>query len=123
MQGDYQHFGIFWFKYGTPFDKEPLHGLSFYYNEVAQNTIQNLTEYLRKRYGGKIFLKQNRVFFQGSREFSDAKEIATLANEVSIKYNGPVELTVEFEKVSQEEQEKNSFGLPVSKALPITGPD
>src|SRR2546428_5000191 len=23
MQGEYQHFGVFWYRYGTPFDKEP----------------------------------------------------------------------------------------------------
>ncbi|HEX9318339.1 MAG TPA: hypothetical protein VF884_05325 [Nitrososphaeraceae archaeon] len=123
MQGEYQHFGIFWFRYGTPFDKEPVHGISIYHNEVPQKTIQNLTEFLQARYDGRVYYKQNRVFLQGSKEFSDPKEIATLANEISVKYNGPVELTIEFEKVTQEEQEKNLFNLPASKALPIVGPD
>ena len=37
--GEYQHFGVFWFKYGTPFDKEPVHGICFYYNEIPQKTV------------------------------------------------------------------------------------
>jgi hypothetical protein len=123
LQGEYQHFGVFWFKYGTPFDKEPVHGISFYYNDVSQKTVESLIEFLQTRYGGKVFYRQGRVFLQGSKEFSDPKEIATLANDISVKYNGPVEITVEFEKVTQEEQEKNLFNLPASKALPIVGPD
>lgn len=123
MQGEYQHFGIFWFKYGAPFDKEPVHGICFYHNEVPQKTVESLSEFLQSRYGGRIFYKQSRVFFQGSKEFSDPKEISQLANEISLKFNGPVELTIEFEKVTQEEQDKNEFNLPPKKALPIVGPD
>src|SRR5215207_2504876 len=29
MQGEYEHFGVFWYRYGTPFDKEPVHGYVF----------------------------------------------------------------------------------------------
>jgi hypothetical protein len=100
-----------------------VHGISFYYNDVSQKTVESLIEFLQTRYGGKVFYRQGRVFLQGSKEFSDPKEIATLANDISVKYNGPVELTVEFEKVTPEEQEKNLFNLPASKALPIVGPD
>ena len=56
-------------------------------------------------------------------KFSDPQTIGKLANEISVKFNGPVELTIEFEKVTAEEQEKNLFNLPANKALPIVGPD
>jgi hypothetical protein len=46
-----------------------------------------------------------------------------LANELSLKFNAPVELTIEFEKATKEEVEKESFKLPASKSLPIAGPD
>jgi hypothetical protein len=46
-----------------------------------------------------------------------------LGNELSLRFNAPVELTIEFEKVSKEEVDQESFNLPSSKALPITGTD
>ncbi|HET7243018.1 MAG TPA: hypothetical protein VFI64_06720, partial [Nitrososphaeraceae archaeon] len=99
------------------------HGISFYFNDVPQITIQNLIEFLQSKYGGTVLHRQSRVFLQGSSEFSDPKTIGQLANDISVKFNGPVELTIEFEKVTAEEQEKNLFNLPANKALPIVGPD
>ena len=119
LQGVYEHFGVFWFRYGTPFDKE----LCFYYNDITQEKVQALLDFLQEKYGGKALFRQSRVFLQGSREFSDKEEIANLANEISIKFNGPIEITLEFEKVTPEEQEKNAFNFPSGKALPIAGTD
>jgi len=65
--------------------------------------------------------RQTRVFLQGSKEFNDKDEITNLANEISSKFNGPIEITLEFEKVTQEEQEQNAFNFPAGKALPIAG--
>ena len=65
----------------------------------------------------------SRGFLQGSKEFADSKSLGMLANELSLRFNAPVELTIEFEKVSKEEIDQESFKLPSSKALPITGPD
>ena len=58
-----------------------------------------------------------------SQEFSDPQSIGTLAKEISMKFNAPTEITIEFEKVTQQEQEQNEFKLPPKKALPITGID
>ena len=85
--GEHEHFGVFWFRYGTPFDKEPVHGICFYFNEVPRKIIDDL------------------------------------ANELSLRFSAPVELTIEFEKIDKEEIDKESFKLPASKALHITGPD
>jgi hypothetical protein len=49
--------------------------------------------------------------------------VATLANDLSLKFNAPVELTVEFEKATKEEVDNEAWKLPASKALPIPGPD
>jgi hypothetical protein len=60
---------------------------------------------------------------QGSKEFADPNSIGILANELSLKFNAPVEITIEFEKVIEKEREQNTFNLPPGKALPIVGPD
>ncbi|MGA7043398.1 MAG: hypothetical protein WCF03_02085 [Nitrososphaeraceae archaeon] len=121
--GEYQHFGVFWFKYGTPFDKEPVHGICFYYNEIPQKTVLDLADFLRSKFGGKVLHRQTRTFLQGSQEFADPRSIGNLANELSLKFNVPVEITIEFEKVTQKEKEENDLDLPANKALPIVGPD
>lgn len=123
MQGEYEHFGVFWYKYGTPFDKEPVHGICFYHNDIPKNTVDELSSFLRDKFGGELLRRQSRVFLQGSREFADPKSIGILANELSLKFNAPVELAIEFEKISKEDVDSEAFKLPASKALPITGPD
>ena len=123
MQGEYQHFGVFWYRYGTPFDKEPVHGICFYYNEIPLPVVQALTDFLLSKFGGKILYRKTRVFLQGSNEFSDPKSIGILAQEISLKFNAPIEITIEFEKVTIEEQDQNTFNLPPNKMLPIVGSD
>ena len=123
MQGEYQHFGVFWYRYGTPFDKEPVHGICFYYNEILLPVVQALTDFLLSKFGGKVLYRKTRVFLQGSNEFSDPKSIGILAQEISLKFNAPIEITIEFEKVTKEEQDQNTFNLPPNKMLPIVGSD
>ena len=121
--GEYAHVGIFWFKYGTPYEKEPVHGISFYYNEIPPEIFQEIIDFLHTKFGGKVLYRQTRVFLQGSKEFADPNSIGILANELSLKFNAPVEITIEFEKVIEKEREQNTFNLPPGKALPIVGPD
>jgi len=123
LYGEHEHFGIFWYKYGTPFDKEPVHGICFYYNEIPENIIKELTNYLVAKFGGKILRRQSRVFLEGSKEINDSYNISQLANEISLKFLIPVEITLEFEKVTKEEVDDNSFNFPQKKALPIVGID
>ena len=123
LYGDYEHFGVFWYKYGTPFDKEPIHGICFYYNEIPENIINELTDYLVSKFGGKILRRQTRVFLEGSKEVNDSNTIGNLANEISLKFSIPVEITLEFEKISKEEVDNNTFNFPSKKGLPIVGID
>jgi hypothetical protein len=123
LYGDHEHFGIFWYKYGTPFDKEPVHGICFYYNEIPENIIKELTHYLVAKFSGQILRRQTRVFLEGSKEINDSSNIGQLANEISLKFSIPVEITLEFEKVTKEEVDDNSFNFPQKKALPIVGID
>lgn len=123
MIGDYQHFGVFWYRYGTPFDKEPIPGICIYYNEVPQTTIEEIVKFLRVNYGGDIIYRKTRAFLRGSKEFASADEIGTLANQLSQKFNCPAEISIEFERITEEENAQQSLNLPSSKALPIVGPD
>jgi hypothetical protein len=123
MQGEYEHFGVFWYRYGTPFDKEPVHGICFYHNDIPKKTVEELTSFLHGKFGGEVLYRQSRVFLQGSKEFADPKSVGVLANDLSLKFNAPVELNVEFEKITKEEVDSEVFKLPASKALPIVGPD
>ena len=123
LYGEYEHFGIFWYKYGTPFDKEPVHGICFYYNEIPENIVNELENYLISKFGGKILRRQSRVYLEGSEEINDSYNIGQLANEISLKFSIPVEITLEFEKVTKEEVDDNSFNFPLKKALPIVGID
>lgn len=122
-QGEYQHFGVFWYRYGTPYDKEPVHGICIYYNEISLQIVQAVTGFLQTKFGGKVINRKTRVFLQGSKEFSDSESIRNLAQEISLKFKVPIEITIEFEKVTREEQDQNLFNLPSSKALPIAGLD
>jgi hypothetical protein len=121
--GEYQQFGVFWFKYGTPYDKEPIHGICFYYNEIPQQTVLDLIDFLKSKLDGKVLYKQTRVFLQDSKEFADSQSIGKLATELSLKFNVTIEITIEFEKVTEKEKVENSLDLPSNKALPIVGPD
>ena len=122
LQGDHEHFGVFWYRYGTPFDKEPVNGICFYYNDINLNKVEDISNYLKSKYGGKIAYRQTRAFLQGSKEFADKKSIINLAEELSSKYNAPIEITIEFEKIEKDKLEKY-ITLPLNKALPIAGPD
>ena len=122
LQGDHEHFGVFWYRYGTPFDKEPVNGICFYYNEISIEKVQDIANFLSSKLGGKVAYRQTRGFLQGSKEFADKKSIAQLAEELSSRYNAPIEMTLEFERIDKDQQEK-IITLPPSKALPIVGPD
>ena len=122
LQGDHEHFGVFWYRYGTPFDKEPVNGICFYYNEIPIEKVKDIANFLNSKFGGKVAYKQTRGFLQGSKEFADKQSIAQLAEELSLRYNAPIEMTLEFERIDKDQQEK-IITLPASKALPIVGPD
>ena len=100
-----------------------MHGLCFYFNDIPKKTVDELATFLQSQFGGQLLFRQARGFLQGSKEFADGKSVATLANELSLKFNAPVELTIEFEKTTKEDVDQEAFKLPASKALPVPGPD
>ena len=76
---------------------------------------------LHDNFGGEILRRQSRVFLNGSKEFTDPHEIAKLANEISERFKGPVEITIEFEEISKDDRQENLINLPSSKLLEIPG--
>ncbi len=76
---------------------------------------------LHNSFGGEILRRQNRVFLNGSKEFTDPQEIAKLANDISERFKGPVEITIEFEEISDDDRQENFINLPTSKLLEIPG--
>ena len=121
MLGEYQHFGVYC-KYGTPFDKEPIPGICLYYNEIPHTTVEEIVRLLHEKFGGNIQYRQTRVFLRGSMEFR-TDQVGMLANQLSLKFNSPAEISIEFERITEEEKLQESLSLPDSKALPIVGPD
>jgi len=45
-----------------------------------------------------------------------------LANDLSLRYNAPVEITIEFERIEKDNIDR-IITFPKNKALPITGSD
>ena len=89
----------------------------------SPKTGYDVQKYLSRLFGGKILFRQTRVFLQGSKVVFDPKSIGKLANDLSLKFNVPVEITIELEKISDEEITENNFNFPAKKALPIVGTD
>jgi hypothetical protein len=44
-----------------------------------------------------------------------------LANDISERFKGPVEITIEFEKISKDDRQEDLIKLPHSKLLEIPG--
>ena len=114
-----EFFGIFCYRNGTPFDYETVKGIVYYYNNIPRNDLTKITKFLKDRFGGNIREKGERIFLEGSQEIYSAKDIAAFATELEKKFEVSVDLSVEFQDFTPEEQEKSE--LPKAKNLPIPG--
>ena len=114
-----QFIGIFLYKNGTPYDYETVHGITFYYNNIENNEVSEVTKFLKKKYGGSVLKKGERIFLKGSKEIYLPKEITELAREMESQFNTKTVLTIEFKDMTEEEQAKSGF--PEAKMLPIPG--
>lgn len=112
-------FGVFSYRNGTPYDYEPIKGIVYYHNNIERNELSEITKFLKNKFGGKEMEKGERVFLPGSKETYAGKEISDLAQELETKFNTKSSITIEFQDISEAEQE--SAGLPPSKLLPIPG--
>ena len=113
------HFGVFCYRNGTPWDYTPIHGIVFYHNQITQQEIGKITNFLKSKFGGEPVEKGSRIFLKNSREIYAPDEIADLAVQIGDTFEGSIELTVELENFTPPEQEQSN--LPSSKILPIPG--
>ena len=113
------HFGVFSYRNGTPWDYKEIKGIVFYYNMISRDEVNKISEFLKGKFGGEPKEKGERVFLVDSREIYSPKDIADLAAEVGNKFETGVEISVELENFTPQEQEQSNF--PSSKLLPIPG--
>ena len=113
------HFAIFSYRNGTPWDYKEIKGIVFYYNMISRDQVDKIAEFLKGKFGGDPKEKGERIFLVGSREIYSANDIANLAAEIGIKFETSVEISVELENFTPQEQEQSNF--PSSKLLPIPG--
>ena len=109
--------GVFLYRNGAPLDYNSVKGIVYYYNNIEQNEIPEITKFLKKKFGGKEIEKGERVFLKDSKEIYSGKEIADLAKELESKFNTKAIITIEFQDLS--EQEQKDAGLPEEKLIPI----
>jgi len=114
-----EFFGVFCYKNGTPFDYESIKGIIFYYNNISKNKLPEITKFLKNKFGGTVREKGSRVFLENSKVIFSAKDISNLSKELENKFECGTDLSVEFQDLSLEEQEKSE--LPATKILPIPG--
>ena len=96
--------GVFLYKNGTPKDYVSVKGITYYHNNIDPSELSGITKFLKNKFGGKIVEKGERVFLE-------------LAQELESKLNAKAIITIEFQDIS--EQEQNDAGLPEAKLLPI----
>ena len=113
------HFGVFIYRNGTPWDYKEIKGIAFYYNMISRDEVHKISEFLKSKFGGDPKEKGERVFLVDSQEIYSPGEIANLATEIGNKFETSVEISVELENFTPQEQEQSNF--PSSKLLPIPG--
>jgi len=111
--------GVFLYRHGTPFDYQPIKGITYYYNNIKRIELPEITKFLKEKYGGEQMEKGERIFLKDSKQFFSPREIASLAREMETRFKTKATITLEFENLSPEEMKE--AGLPDSKLLPIPG--
>jgi len=111
--------GVFAYRHGTPVGYDSVRGVSYYHNHAGEDTRKRVTSELRSRYGGRPEEHSERVILRGSEVPYSGAEISSLARALESMLGAEAAITLEFEGLTQDEQE--AAGLPPSKLLPIVG--
>jgi len=115
---DEAHFiGVFMYRNGTAYDYESVKGICFFYNNIDQKEVPEITKFLQGKYEGKEMEKGERIILKGSKEIYSAKDISDLAKEMESKFNTKAIISLEFGGISAEDLKE--AGLPEAKLLPI----
>lgn len=111
--------GVFLYRRGTPMDYTPIKGIAFYHNNVEKAQVDQVTKFLKDKFGGSVKEKGSRVFFDGSKEIYSGAEIGKLARQMESSFKLKTSISIEFENITEEERKKS--GLSDAKLLPIPG--
>ncbi len=112
-----EFFGVFLYRNGTPFDYEAKKGIVYYHNNIDRNELPTITQFLKKRFGGDVKEKGERIFLFDSKEFYDSSNIAKLARELNEEMNVRPIITMEMYDTTQDQLKE--WGFPEAKLLPI----
>lgn len=111
--------GIFAYKNGIPLEYESIMGIGLYHNYIDDQEKDNAAQMIKKKYGGEIKDYSNRVIINGAKIPYSGIDICAIAHDIESLINGKSIITLEFEGLTQDEQENS--GLPSTKLLPIPG--
>lgn len=116
---DAKFVGVFMYKRGAPIDYETVKGIVLYHNNITKKEVDEVTKFIKDRFGGNVRDKGTRIFLEGSKEIYSGKDIGQFARDLESRFNLKATISIEFESLTDEER-KNS-GLPDAKLLPIPG--
>ena len=116
---DAKFIGVFLYKKGAPIDYTPTKGIVFYHNNILKKEVDEVTKFIKDKFGGEVRDKGIRIFLEGSKEFYSGKDIGQFAKELESKFNVKATISIEFVELTEEERKKS--GLPDAKLLPIPG--
>ena len=111
--------GVFLYRGGTPHNYDSIKGISFYYNNIKRSEVDEVTKFLKDKFGGSEKEKGERTMLQNSKEIYTGKEIGQLAKDMEAKFNLKAIISIEFKDILEEERKKS--GLADAKLLPIPG--
>ncbi len=111
--------GVFLYRNGTPLEYTPQKGIAYYHNNVPRSELPSITRFLKRRYGGDVEEKGERVFLKDSEEVYSAAQLAGLARDLQAELSASAVVTLEFGGMSEDEAKE--AGLPEAKLLPVPG--
>ncbi len=95
------YISIYWFKYGIPFDKEPINGIAIYGYEVDNNILDRVKVFLHKKFEGNILTRAHRIFFDNAKRITDNVSIASLTKEIDKEFKCVSEIWLEFDNIDE----------------------
>lgn len=111
--------GVFLYRNGTPIDYTSTKGIAFYHNNIKKGEVEEVTKFLKNKFGGDQKEKGGRMFLENSKEIYGGMEIGQLAKDLEAGFSLKAVISIEFKGITEEERKKS--GLADSKLLPIPG--
>lgn len=111
--------GVFAYRHGIPLGYESVMGIGIYHNYIGDAERGDIVQMIKKKHGGNAEDHSNRTLVRDATMPYSGAEICALAQSAESIINGKSIITLEFEGLTEDEQQ--SAGLPPTKLLPIPG--